>query len=79
MEQKNKERYLVFKITAFEPGSTNSHSPKQDTCHWQSVCYEVTLRFKISLRGIFQTRASQSDEKYNESARMKILPEFWTF
>ena len=38
MEQKNVKKFLVFRIIAFEPGSTNSHNPEQDTCHWQSIC-----------------------------------------
>ena len=53
MEQKNVKKFLVFRIIAFEPGSTNSHNPEQDTCHWQSICYETTLRFNISLREVY--------------------------
>ena len=44
---------LVEKITAFESGTTNSNNPEQDNCHWQSMCYETSLRFNISLREIF--------------------------
>ena len=47
MEQKKLKKFLVFKIIAFEPGSTNSHNPEQDTCHWQSICYQPTLRFNM--------------------------------
>ena len=50
MEQKNQKNLLVLKIIAFEPGSTNSHNPQQDTSHWQSICYQATLTFNISLR-----------------------------
>ena len=50
MEPENPKNFLVFKRIAFDPGSTNSHIPEQDTCHWQSICYQGTLRFKISLR-----------------------------
>ena len=35
MEQRNEKKFLVFKIIAFEPGSTNCHNREQDTCHWQ--------------------------------------------
>ena len=42
--------HLFFKIIAFELGSTNSHNPERNTCYWQSICYQATLRFKISLR-----------------------------
>ena len=45
--KKNQAKFLVFKIIAFEPGSTNSHILEQDTSHWQSICYQATLRFKI--------------------------------
>ena len=37
MEQENSKKFLLFKITAFEAGSTNSHILEQDSCHWQSV------------------------------------------
>ena len=33
--KKNQKKFLVFKKIAFEPVSTNSHNPEQDTCHWQ--------------------------------------------
>ena len=53
MAQKNLKIFLVFEIISFEPGSTNSHNPEQDTCHWQSVCYEAILRVTISVSEIF--------------------------
>ena len=53
MEQKNLEKSLVLKIIAFESETTNSHNPEQDICHWQSMCYEIPVRFKISLSEIF--------------------------
>ena len=58
MEQKNYKRFSVLKIIAFEPETTNSHNPKEDTCHWQSMYYETSLRFKISLREIFSKSGS---------------------
>ena len=45
--------FLVGKIIAFVSETANSHNPEQDTCHWQSMFYETTLRFNISLREIF--------------------------
>ena len=36
MEHENQKKFLVFKIIAFEPGSTNSHFLEPDTSHWQS-------------------------------------------
>ena len=45
--------FLVGKIIAFVLETANSHNPEQDTCHWQSMFYETTLRFNISLREIF--------------------------
>ena len=53
MEQRNEKKFLVLKIIAFELGSTNSRNPEQDTCHWQSICYQAILRFKISLREVY--------------------------
>ena len=34
MEEKYWKKFLIFKITGFEPGSRNSHIPEQDTSHW---------------------------------------------
>ena len=51
--KKNQKKFLVFKINAFEPGSRNSHNPEKDTCHWQSICYQATLRFKLSLKDVY--------------------------
>ena len=50
MEVKNQKKFLVFKISASEPESTNCHNPKQDTGQWQSMCYQAAPRFKISLK-----------------------------
>ena len=58
MEPKTKKMFLVFKIITFEPGSTNSHNPQQDTCHWQSIYYQATLRFNISLREAYSKASS---------------------
>ena len=53
MEEKNQKKILVFKIIAFELGSRTSHNPEHDTCHWQSICYQGTLRFKRPLREVY--------------------------
>ena len=47
IEQNNDKAFLVLKIIAFESGTSNSHHPEQDTCHWQSLCYKTPQRFKI--------------------------------
>ena len=79
MEQKNLKRILVLKISASESGTTNSHNPEQDNCHWQSMCYETNLRFNISLREIFSKSESPIlMKKYDESAVMQISQEFGT-
>ena len=52
MEQENQKIFLVFKITAFEAGSRNSHILEQDTSHWQSICYQANLIFKMSLKEV---------------------------
>ena len=79
MEQKNLKKLLVLKIIAFESGTTNSHNPEQDICHWQSMCYETPLRFNISLREIFSKSGSTIlMKKYDESALMQISQEFGT-
>ena len=53
MEQTNPKKFSVLKIIAFESGTTNSLNLEKDICHWQSMCYETSLRFNISLRDIF--------------------------
>ena len=79
MGQKNRRKLLVLKIIALESGTTNSHNPEQDTCHWQSMCYETSLRFNISLREIFFKSGSiRVMRKYDESGLMQILEEFAT-
>ena len=77
MEQTNLERNFVLKISAFESGTTNSHNPEQDNCHWQSMCYETPLRFNISLREIFSKSVSPIVmKKYDESVLMQISQDF---
>ena len=44
MEQENLKNFSVFKIMEFEAGSTNSDILEQESCHWQSICYQATLR-----------------------------------
>ena len=79
MKQKNWKKLLVLNIIAFESGTTNSHTPEQDNCHWQSMCYETALRFNISLREIFSKSGSDRVmKKYDESAPMLILKEVGT-
>ena len=77
MEQTNLKRNFVLKISSFESGTANSHNPEQDNCHWQSMCYETTLGFNISLREIFSKSGSQRVlEKSGKSALIQILQEF---
>ena len=77
MEQPNQKKFLVLTIIPFESGTTNSHNPEQDNCHWQSMCYETHLRFNISIREIFSKSASpRLMKKYDESALMPVLQEF---
>ena len=79
VKQKNQKKFLVLKIIAFESETTNSHNPKQDTCHWQSMCYETPLRFNISIREIISESVSlRVMKKYDEKCLMQILQEFGT-
>ena len=79
MKQKNRKKLLVLNIIPFELGKTNSHTPEQDNCHWQSMCYETPLRFNISLREIFLKSGSNIVlEKYDESGLMQISYDFGT-
>ena len=80
MEKKNQKKFFVVRIISFESVTTNSHNPEQDTCHWQSMCYETSLRFNISLTEIFfKSGYLRVMKKYVENILMKILKEFRTF
>ena len=79
MDQENSKKNLVLKIIAFELGMTNSQNPQQDNCHWQSMCYERSLTFNISVREIFSKSGSPIVmKKYDESALMQISQDFGT-
>ena len=43
MEQKNQKKILVSKKISMDLGSTSSHILEQDTCRWQSICYQANL------------------------------------
>ena len=47
-----------MKTVALEHWSTNSHFLEPDTSHWQSISYQATQRFKISLREVYFTAGS---------------------
>ena len=80
MEKKNQKKFFVVRIISFESVTTNSHNPEQDTCHWQSMCYETSLRFSISLTEMFFKSGNlRVMKKYVENTLMKILQEFRTF
>ena len=75
MEQKNKKNVLGLRIIAFESSTTKSHKPEQDTCHWQSICYD--LRFNISPTDIcFKSGVLRVMEKDDESSLLQISQEF---
>ena len=79
MKLKYQKKLLVLNRIPFESGTTNYHTPEQDNCHWQSMCYERPLRFKISLREIFSKSGSaRVMKKYDESALMQISQDFGT-
>ena len=68
---------LFLNIIPFESGTTSSQNPEQDNSHWQSMCYERSLTFNISLREIFPKSGSpRVMKKYDESAFMQISQEF---
>ena len=79
MERTNPKKFSVLKIIAFESGTTNSLNLEKDICHWQSMCYETSLRFKISLREIFlQSGSIRVMVKYDESALVQTFQGFGT-
>ena len=79
MKEKYRKNLLVLNIIAFQSGTTNSHTPEQDNCPWQYMCYEKAGSFNISLIEIFPKSGSpRVMKKYDESALMQILQEFGT-
>ena len=46
-KKKNQKLFLVLKIIRFESGKTISLNLEKNTCHWQSMCYETSLRVNI--------------------------------
>ena len=79
MEQKNEKKFLVLIIIVFESGTTNTHNPQQDACHWESMSYETPLRFNISVREIFPELNSLAVmKKYDEISLTPIFQEFGT-
>ena len=79
MKRKNAKKVSLLKIIELESGKTSSLNLEKDTCHWQSMCYETSLRFNISLREIYlQSGSITMMGKYDESALMQILQVFET-
>ena len=79
MERKNQQMFLVLMMIPFESGTTNSHNLEQDACHWQSMSFQIPLRFNMSLRKVFSKLGSlRVMKKVDESALMQILQEFGT-
>ena len=58
MEQENPKEFFEFKILVSEQGSTDSHILEQDTCHWQSICYQGTKKINMSLRDVYSKPGS---------------------
>ena len=52
-KKKKSENVFAFKDNSIWVGATISLHLEKDTCHWQSMCYETSPRFNISLREIF--------------------------
>ena len=79
MEQEHLKKFSVLEIIAFESRMTYSQNPEHDNCNWQSICYQRSLRFNISLREIFSKSGSPIVmKKYDESALMQISQDFRT-
>ena len=80
MDWKNQKEFFVLKILGIESGTTSSLNLEKDTCHWQSMCYKIHLRFNISQKEIFLKSASVIVmEKYDESALIQLFLRFGTF
>ena len=74
MEQKIEKIHLVSKGIVFALGAKNSQNLQEDTCHWQSICYETPLRFNMSLKEIFSRSASlRVMKKFDENALMQTV------
>ena len=71
------KKFLLVRIIAFEPESSNSDNIEEDTCLRQSICYQATLRVNMSPREIFSKPGSpRVMEKQYESTPLQILQVF---
>ena len=81
--RKKKPMSIIFFFKMFKIwcrlGTTNSLNLKKDISYWQSMCYETSLIFNMSLREIFFKSSSiRVMEKYDGSALMTIYQRFET-
>ena len=63
MEYKTEKIFSAFKKIAFEKLTSNSHSPEQDTCKGQSMCFNTPMVSNFNEGDIFRIISSQSDGK----------------
>ena len=77
MERKNCKTFFAFKIFAFESSMINSDTLEYDNCHWQSICYETSLRFIIYLRKVFSKWSYfRVKKRYDEKSSHAPFPRF---
>ena len=77
MESKNQKKFLLFKIIAFEPGSSNPDNIEEDTCLWLSICYQESQKLNMSLRDVYPKPGSlRVMKKQDESTPLQILQVF---
>ena len=71
------KKFLLVKIIAFEPGSSNSDNIEEDTCLRQLICDQATLRVNMSPREVFSKPGSlRVMKKQDEKILLQILQVF---
>ena len=74
MQQKIDKKFFLFETISSELVTLNCLYKEENTCHRHSVCWEIVLRFSMSLTETFcKSIAFTVINKYGKSAALQIL------
>ena len=73
MQQKIQKKFFLFETIASELVTLNCLYKEENTCHRHSVCWEIVLRFSMSLTETFcKSIAFTVIHKYGKASTMQI-------
>ena len=77
MQKQNEKKFFVFELIASELIALNCLDSEENTCYREAVCYEIVLRFCMSLTVTFyKSIAFTVINKYGKGAAMQISTMF---